>query len=56
MPTSQMWSYCNHISMPLSQAGSYLHTYIGITYRCQRIKHDLTRTHISESYVMTYVS
>ncbi|KHG22305.1 hypothetical protein F383_09927 [Gossypium arboreum] len=42
--------------MPLSQTGSYSHTYIGITYRCQRIKHGLTRTHISESYVMTYVS
>ncbi|KHG19702.1 hypothetical protein F383_25711 [Gossypium arboreum] len=42
--------------MPLSQTGSYLHTYIGVTYRCQRIKHSLTHTHISESYVMTYVS
>ncbi|KHG23305.1 hypothetical protein F383_08442 [Gossypium arboreum] len=31
---------CNHISMPLFQPGSYLHTYIGITYRC----HGLTYT------------
>ncbi|KHG21103.1 hypothetical protein F383_28238 [Gossypium arboreum] len=23
--------------MPLSQTGSYSHTYIGITYRCQHI-------------------
>ncbi|KHG11628.1 hypothetical protein F383_13562 [Gossypium arboreum] len=42
--------------MPLSQTGSYSHTYIGVTYRCQLIKRGLTRTHISESYVMTYVS
>ncbi|KHG05070.1 hypothetical protein F383_31387 [Gossypium arboreum] len=42
--------------MPLSQTGSYSHTYIRITYRCQRIKCGFTRTHISESYVMTYVS
>ncbi|KHG10984.1 hypothetical protein F383_14940 [Gossypium arboreum] len=42
--------------MPLSQIGSYMHTYIRITYRCQHIKRGLTRTHISESYVMTYVS
>ncbi|KHG09288.1 hypothetical protein F383_14379 [Gossypium arboreum] len=42
--------------MPLSQTGSYSHTYIGVTYRCQRIKHGLTRTHILESYVMAYVS
>ncbi|KHG23329.1 hypothetical protein F383_28722 [Gossypium arboreum] len=42
--------------MPLSQTGSYSHTYIGVTYRCQRIKRGLTRTHISESYVMKYVS
>ncbi|KHF98697.1 hypothetical protein F383_37771 [Gossypium arboreum] len=35
---------------------SYSHTYIGITYRCQRIKRGLTHTYISESYVMTYVS
>ncbi|KHG16555.1 hypothetical protein F383_09090 [Gossypium arboreum] len=42
MPTYKMWSYS--------------HTYIEVTYRCQRIKHGLTRTHISESYVMTYVS
>ncbi|KHG17453.1 hypothetical protein F383_22627 [Gossypium arboreum] len=26
--------------MPLSQTGSYSHTYIGVTYRC----HSLTRT------------
>ncbi|KHG25558.1 hypothetical protein F383_32089 [Gossypium arboreum] len=42
--------------MPLSQIGSYSHTYIRVTYRCQCIKRDLTRTHISESYVMTFVS
>ncbi|KHG09176.1 hypothetical protein F383_36473 [Gossypium arboreum] len=42
--------------MPLSQRGSYSHTYSGVTYRCQRIKPGLSRTHISESYVMTYVS
>ncbi|KHF99769.1 hypothetical protein F383_38642 [Gossypium arboreum] len=41
--------------MPLSQTRSYSHTYFGVTYRCQRIKRDLTHTHISESYVMTYV-
>ncbi|KHG17336.1 hypothetical protein F383_23060 [Gossypium arboreum] len=23
---------CNHKSMPLSQTGSYSHTYIGVTY------------------------
>ncbi|KHG12677.1 Actin-like protein arp6 [Gossypium arboreum] len=56
MPTSQMWSYCNHISIPLSQKRSYSHTYIEVIYRCRRIKRGLTRTHISESYVMTYVS
>ncbi|KHG10793.1 hypothetical protein F383_10098 [Gossypium arboreum] len=37
--------------MPLSQTGSYSYTYNGITYRCQRIKHGLTRTHISESHI-----
>ncbi|KHG17713.1 hypothetical protein F383_23613 [Gossypium arboreum] len=42
--------------MPLSQIGSYSHTYIGVTYRCQRIKRGLSHAHISESYVMTYVS
>ncbi|KHG26719.1 Zinc finger protein [Gossypium arboreum] len=42
--------------MPLSQTRSYSHTYIGVTYQCQSIKCGLTRTHISESYVMTYVS
>ncbi|KHG26492.1 hypothetical protein F383_09758 [Gossypium arboreum] len=42
--------------MPLSQTGFYSHTYIGVTYRCQRIKRGLTHTHISESYVMAYVS
>ncbi|KHF97438.1 hypothetical protein F383_36811 [Gossypium arboreum] len=42
--------------MPLSQIGSYLHTYIKVTYQCQRIKCGLTHTHISESYVMKYVS
>ncbi|KHF97523.1 hypothetical protein F383_36836 [Gossypium arboreum] len=34
----------------------YPHTYTKITYRCQCIKCGLARTHISESYVMTYVS
>ncbi|KHG12746.1 hypothetical protein F383_17767 [Gossypium arboreum] len=33
--------------MPLSQIGSYSHTYIKITYRCQRIKCGLTSTQIS---------
>ncbi|KHF98136.1 hypothetical protein F383_37314 [Gossypium arboreum] len=42
--------------MPLSQIGSYSHTHIGVTYHCQCIKRGLTRTHISESYIMTYVS
>ncbi|KHG24652.1 hypothetical protein F383_31035 [Gossypium arboreum] len=42
--------------MPLSHTGSYWHTYIEVTYRRQRIKRGLTRTHISEPYVMTYVS
>ncbi|KHG14111.1 hypothetical protein F383_06310 [Gossypium arboreum] len=42
--------------MQLSQTGSYSHTYIGVTYRCQHIKRGLTRTHISKSYVLTYVS
>ncbi|KHG29166.1 hypothetical protein F383_35888 [Gossypium arboreum] len=37
--------------MPLSQTGFYSHTYIGITYRCQRIKRGLTRTHISKSHI-----
>ncbi|KHF99310.1 hypothetical protein F383_38412 [Gossypium arboreum] len=37
--------------MPLSQTRSYSHTYIGITYRCQRIKCGLTRTHISKSHI-----
>ncbi|KHF98654.1 AP-1 complex subunit beta [Gossypium arboreum] len=37
--------------MLLSQIGSYSYTYDGITYRCQRIKHGLTRTHISESLI-----
>ncbi|KHG20161.1 hypothetical protein F383_26162 [Gossypium arboreum] len=32
--------------MPLSQTGSYLHTYIEVINRCQRIKRGLTRTHI----------
>ncbi|KHG26676.1 hypothetical protein F383_04542 [Gossypium arboreum] len=57
MLLSQTGSYTNqiqsnHKSIPLSETGFYSHTYIGITYRC----HGLTRTHISESYVMTYVS
>ncbi|KHG20684.1 hypothetical protein F383_25367 [Gossypium arboreum] len=42
--------------MPTSQTWSYLHTYIKITYQCQCIKRGLTRTDISEYYVMTYVS
>ncbi|KHG15121.1 hypothetical protein F383_19834 [Gossypium arboreum] len=42
--------------MPPFQTGSYSHTYIRVTYRCQCIKRSLTHTHISESYVMTYVS
>ncbi|KHG25581.1 Uncharacterized protein F383_32435 [Gossypium arboreum] len=42
--------------MSLSQTGSYSHTYNEVTYRRQRIKLGLTRTHISEFYVMTYVS
>ncbi|KHF97610.1 hypothetical protein F383_31768 [Gossypium arboreum] len=37
--------------MPLFQIGSYSHTYIGTTYRCQRIKRVLLahiyRNHIS---------
>ncbi|KHG09785.1 hypothetical protein F383_36888 [Gossypium arboreum] len=37
--------------MPLSQVGSYSHTYIVITYRCQCIKRGLTRTHITESHI-----
>ncbi|KHG13765.1 hypothetical protein F383_17225 [Gossypium arboreum] len=37
--------------MPVSQIGSYSHTYIRITYRCRRIKRDLTGTHISESHI-----
>ncbi|KHG10734.1 hypothetical protein F383_13290 [Gossypium arboreum] len=41
--------------MPLSQIGSYSHTYIGITYRCQRIKHGLTRTHISMPWSYSYI-
>ncbi|KHG08846.1 hypothetical protein F383_36080 [Gossypium arboreum] len=37
--------------MPLPQTGSYSHTYIGITYRCQRIKRGLTHIHTSESHI-----
>ncbi|KHG13459.1 hypothetical protein F383_18595 [Gossypium arboreum] len=37
--------------MPLSQTRSYSHTYNKITYRCQRIKRGLTRTHITESHI-----
>ncbi|KHG14774.1 hypothetical protein F383_18062 [Gossypium arboreum] len=37
--------------MPLSQTGSYSHTYMRVTYRCQRTKRGLTRTHISESHI-----
>ncbi|KHG08903.1 hypothetical protein F383_36087 [Gossypium arboreum] len=42
--------------MQLSQTGSYSHIYNGVTHRCQCIKRGLTRTRISESYVMTYLS
>ncbi|KHG09200.1 hypothetical protein F383_36520 [Gossypium arboreum] len=42
--------------MPTYLTWSYSHTYIEVTKRCQRIKRGLTRTHISETYVMTYVS
>ncbi|KHG06167.1 Cutinase transcription factor 1 alpha [Gossypium arboreum] len=37
--------------MPLSQTGSYSHTYNGVTYRRQRIKRGLTRTHITKSHI-----
>ncbi|KHG23111.1 hypothetical protein F383_28907 [Gossypium arboreum] len=37
--------------MPTSHTWSYWHTYIGVTYPCQRIKRGLTRTHISVSYI-----
>ncbi|KHG19674.1 hypothetical protein F383_24468 [Gossypium arboreum] len=37
--------------MPLSQIGSYSHTYIEVTYRCQCIKRGLTHTHISDSHI-----
>ncbi|KHG28332.1 Erythropoietin [Gossypium arboreum] len=37
--------------MPLPQTGSYSYTYIGVIYRCQRIKRGLTRTHILESHI-----
>ncbi|KHG12331.1 hypothetical protein F383_18566 [Gossypium arboreum] len=42
--------------MPTYKTWSYSYTYIKVTYRCQCIKRGLTRTHISESYFMTYVS
>ncbi|KHG26989.1 hypothetical protein F383_00994 [Gossypium arboreum] len=42
--------------MPTHKTWSYSHTYIEVIYRCQCIKRGLTRTHISKSYVMTYVS
>ncbi|KHF98328.1 hypothetical protein F383_37710 [Gossypium arboreum] len=42
--------------MPMYKMWSYSHTYTDVTYQCQHIKCCLTRTHISESYVMTYVS
>ncbi|KHF98632.1 hypothetical protein F383_37744 [Gossypium arboreum] len=43
--------------MPTYKMLSYSHTYIEVINRCQRIKRGLTRTsHISEFYVMTYVS
>ncbi|KHG08781.1 hypothetical protein F383_36193 [Gossypium arboreum] len=37
--------------MPMSQTWSYSHTYIRITYRCERIKCGLARTHIPESHI-----
>ncbi|KHG10600.1 Valine--tRNA ligase [Gossypium arboreum] len=42
--------------MPLSQTGSYSDTYIKITYRCQRIKRSLTRTHISMPWSYSYIT
>ncbi|KHG11155.1 hypothetical protein F383_13944 [Gossypium arboreum] len=41
--------------MPLSQTGSYSHTYIGVTYPCQRIKRGLTRTHILNVVLLTHI-
>ncbi|KHG27699.1 hypothetical protein F383_11040 [Gossypium arboreum] len=42
--------------MPLSQTGSYSHTYIEVTYRCQRIKCGLTRTHISIPWSYSHIT
>ncbi|KHG18137.1 hypothetical protein F383_09599 [Gossypium arboreum] len=42
--------------MPPSQIGFYSHTYIGVTYRCQRIKRDLTRTHISMPWSYLHIT
>ncbi|KHG12879.1 hypothetical protein F383_07291 [Gossypium arboreum] len=42
--------------MPTYKTWSYSHTYIDVTYQCQPIKRGLTRTYISESYVMTSIS
>ncbi|KHF97664.1 Tex19 [Gossypium arboreum] len=41
--------------MPLPQTGSYSYTYIGVTYRCQRIKRGLTCTYISESWTYSHI-
>ncbi|KHG23149.1 hypothetical protein F383_05971 [Gossypium arboreum] len=41
--------------MSMSQIGSYSHTYIGVTYRCQRIKRGLTRTHISIPWSYSHI-
>ncbi|KHG25405.1 hypothetical protein F383_31834 [Gossypium arboreum] len=35
---------------------SYSHTYIGITYRCQRIKRGLTCTHISMPWSYSHIT
>ncbi|KHG22166.1 hypothetical protein F383_28413 [Gossypium arboreum] len=42
--------------MPLSQTGFYSHTYIEVTYRCQRIKCGLTRTHISMPWSYSHIT
>ncbi|KHG06717.1 hypothetical protein F383_33787 [Gossypium arboreum] len=42
--------------MPLSQIGSFSHTFIGVTYRCHCPRQGLTRTHISESHIEAMVS
>ncbi|KHG22588.1 hypothetical protein F383_29337 [Gossypium arboreum] len=42
--------------MPLSQTGSYSHTFIEITYRCQHIKRGLTCTHISIPWSYSHIT